>query len=507
MSPQADIARVDSLRAEAQVLARRGSLSAALAKFEEALSLAPLDTELMADLADVAGRMGMHQAALALWGRLLEVEPDRLQAYDGFARALRDLHRYDEAINLLQQVIPEHQDDGRLWNTLGTVLNQAGRTEQAIAFFAQSATLDPASAVARYNLGGARFDLGDLDGAERDLDAALQLSADARHHAMITFAIGLLRLSQGRLEEGWDAYAVRLSPAYEKFVQFDAPGRAWTEGEPLAGLRLLVLAEQGLGDEVMFANVLPDVIEAVGQSSQVTAAVAPRLVALFARSFPKARIIAHATDKPADRPVRSAPGATDADAWAPLASLAGHFRRNTADFPGQGAYLTPDPERVAHWRRWLGDQPAAGLSWRSGKLSGERRRLYPPIEALGPILATPGPRLVNVQYDVEPAELEALGRMAGRPILQPPGLDLRNDLDDLAALCVALDRVISVANATAQIAGACGARLGILSPPAMWPMLGTEGYPWYPAARVFVAPRPGEWDPPLQAAARWLREP
>ena len=192
------------------------------------------------------------------------------------------------------------------------------------------------------------------------------------------------------------------------------------------------------------------------------------------------------------RPRRRAPelAGRRVDLWAPMGSLPRRFRRTLADFRAAGGYLKPDPGRVAHWRAWLGDgPPAVGVSWRSGKVSGDRRRQYPPQSEWIPLLQTPGVRIVNLQYGDCAEELATFGQRCGRPILEPPGIDLREDIDDLAALCAALDLVVSVSNATGALAGACGAKVALIAGPAAWPRLGTDRMPWYPQARVLLAAR------------------
>ncbi len=213
---------------------------------------------------------------------------------------------------------------------------------------------------------------------------------------------------------------------------------------------------------------------------------------------------AHATELKTGRPLRTAPGAGDpraVDVWAPMASLPRGFRRNLADFPAGGGYLQPDPARVAHWRDWLGaGPPAVGITWRSGKVEGDRRRNYPPLELWAPMLRTPGVRFVNLQYGECAEELRTLAELSGAGILQAPGLDLREDIDDLAALCTALDLIVSVGNATGALAGACGRPLVLISGPSAWPRLGSEGYPWYPQAQVLAAESFEDWSPVMRQA-------
>jgi hypothetical protein len=445
----------------------------------------------------------MPQVAAGLWARVLAADPDRLEATDGYARTLRDQGRYDEAIATLRAAALEHPEDARLWNSLGVTLAAADQPEAALTFFDEAVRLDPRSATAHYNRGGARFDLADLAGAADDYGRAAKLAKRPGDAAMVAFARATLLLAQGDLAAGWDAYEARFHRDYGAAPIFEAPGQRWRPGDKLEGRRLLVVGEQGLGDELMFANLLPDVAEALGPEGRLTLAVEPRLVGLFARSFPGSRVIAHATDRKAGRRRRSVPDADrTTQLWAPMGSLCRRFRRAVDTFPDRAGYLRADPARVDHWRGWLGaGPPVVGVTWRSGQMLAERRRQYPRLQDWVPLLKTSGVRFLNLQYGDSAEEIAALRDMAGVEIVQPPGIDLREDIDDLAALCCALDLVVAVANATGALAGACGAPLALLSPAATWPRLGTAAYPWYPQA-AGPAPRTvGDWAEPLAEAA------
>ena len=481
----------------------------ALDAYQAALAACPDDPDLLAALAELAARIELHEVAAKLWRQVSALQPERLEAADGQARALRELGRFDEAVALLRETLMAHPEEPRLWNTLGVTLAQQGDSELALTFLDEAVRLDPGFAVALHNRGGARFDLGQLEAAAADFQAAGKLARKPADRAMIEFAAATLKLAQGKLAEGWDAYEARFSPDLSFSVVFDAPGRPWTPKTPLAGRRLLVLAEQGLGDEIMFANMLPDVLHDLGADGRLALAVEPRLVELFARSFPAAEVSAHATERTGPHPRRHAPGVSDpssVELWAPMGSLARKHRRDLTAFPTASGYLTPDPVRVAHWRAWLGEgPPAIGLTWRSGKLLGDRRRQYPALEDWAVVMRSPGVRFVNVQYGDCGEELKALSEMAGREVLQPPGLDIRNQIDDLAALLAALDFVISVPNATGALAGAVGAPLAIIGGPAAWSRLGTSGHPWYPRARALVPARFGDWRPMLEQAAELAR--
>lgn len=492
-----------SARAKAARLQAEGNLSAALLEYEAALAAAPDDPALLAAMAGLAERLEMPQAAARFWAEAEASGADRAEAVDGQARALSELGRFDEAVALLQATLPALPEEARLWNRLGVTLTQAGQAETALTFFDESVRLNGCSSAALYNRGGARFDLGRLAEARADFDLAREAASKPSDIAMIDFAAATLLLARGDLASGWDAYEARHAADLPNPVTYVAPGRRLTPRDSLRGRRVLVLAEQGVGDEIMFANLIPDLIKAIGVEGRLSLAVEARLVALCQRSFPGVEITAHATGVDGTAKVRSAPQAdAAAELWTPLASLAGRFRSSQADFPTEPAYLRPDPLRVAHWRAWLGaGTKAVGLTWRSGKRLGDRRRNYPPLETWAPMLRTPGLRFVNLQYGDCADELRVLEGFGSIEIIEPPGIDLRADLDDLTALCAALDLVVGVANATTQLAGACGCPSLLLTPPAAWPMLGTDRYPWHPATQVVVCPAAGEWAPAMSRAA------
>jgi hypothetical protein len=270
------------------------------------------------------------------------------------------------------------------------------------------------------------------------------------------------------------------------------------------------VGEQGLGDEVLFANLLPDVIEALGPDGRLALAVEPRQVKLFQQSFPDAEVGAHATYRIDGRAlVRAAPFAETSgpfDLWTPMGSLLRRFRRSLGDFPATGAYLAADPQRVRFWRdrlASLGDAPKVGVLWKSLKLNAARRRFFSPFDQWRPVLDTPGVQIVNLQYGDCAEELET-ARAEGLSIWSPPDIDLKDDLDDVAALGCALDLVIGPPNATTNIAAACGAKVWMIAPPGAWTQLGTAGFPWYPAVRAFSPVALGDWSEVMAELARAL---
>jgi hypothetical protein len=185
------------------------------------------------------------------------------------------------------------------------------------------------------------------------------------------------------------------------------------------------------------------------------------------------------------------------------------YRRDLSAFPAEAGFLKPDPARVAYWREQLaalGGEPAVGIVWKSLLNDSGRRRFFSPFEQWRPILGTPGVRFVNLQYGDCRAEIAEARARLGVEIWTPPGIDLKNDLDDVAALSAAVDLVIGPANAATNIAAAVGAPVWFISVPAAWPRLGAETYPWYPQTRTFLPAAYNNWTPVMAEIAAALAE-
>ncbi|MBK3736768.1 hypothetical protein GAY29_27510 [Azospirillum brasilense] len=344
-------------------------------------------------------------------------------------------------------------------------------------WFRRALALDPGYAAALCNLGLAVQRLGDDGLAERLYGRALRVVPDL---ALAQFNRGLLQLERGELAEGWAGYGWR-------FASGQAGGArqprlpAW-RGEELAGKRLLIWGEQGVGDTILFSSLCT---EAIARARSVVIEVDRRLVPLFARSFPGALVRPQSPD---------AVAVPDCDLHTPIGSLARVFRRDLSAFPGAAdGWLVPDPARVAVWRERvaaLGPGLRVGIGWRSAVMTESRRAAYSRLDQWGALFAVPGVVFVNLQYGVCEAERVAAEARFGVAIHRWDDLDLTDDVDGTAALMACLDLVIAPATAVGELAAALGVpvwRFGGRD----WTQLGSAVRPWFPAQRLFQ-PRAGE---------------
>ncbi len=493
-------------------LERAGDFANSIKAYESALKLLPDHGEVANDLGRLAFRMGMSPQAEALFRHFLVRYPDHPEGANNLACAIRDQGRFSEAIDALRPAIIKTPDFPMLWNTMGTIVSEQGDFVNAQVFFEEALRLEPGFAKARHNLGNVKLLLGDAASALVDCDAALAEVTAEEERQMMRLARSTILMGVGRIGDGWDEYESRLHPQFAGRTDFVINRPRWEPGFDLAGKSFLVVGEQGLGDEILFANVVPDLIERLGPNGHLTLAVETRLVPLFQRSFPQATVGAHKTYNIQGRPTRAVHFVEDGstiDFWTPMASLMREFRRSVEAFPSRPSFLVAEPSRVAHWRKVLKKAPAGlkvGLLWKSAVKTDSRQRYYSPFSSWAPVLAQEGVTFVNLQYGDCTEELASAKRDFGVEIWTPPKIDLKQDLDDIAALCCGMDLIVGFANATLNIAAACGVPNFLISVPGAWTRLGTLTSPWYPASRVFLPPGFGQWDHVMGEVASALKE-
>ncbi len=360
--------------------------------------------------------------------------------------------------------------------------------------------LDPTFARLHHNLGYAYTHLGMLDEALAAYDAALEHVKDPSEKLETEHSRALGLIGMGRLEEGFREFEKRNSPRFRAFVNHMIKAPLWA-GEPLDGKRIAIIGEQGLGDEFMFANILPDLQRMVGETGKLQIAVDDRLVTLFQRSYPKAGVGAYddrtLIDPDGNKALRFVPFVTDGgepDYWAPMGTALQYLRKTVSDFPHE-AFIVPDPKKVAAFREVLktkGPGPYVGICWRSMMLAAKRAKYFSALSMWGPILKTPGVTFVNLQYGDAAADIAQAKADFGIDI-HVLDVDLKNDIDGAAALSGAVDLVISAPTAAAANAASVGTEVWFMTAGRTWPQLGTDEYPWYRKTHVYSPEKFGDW--------------
>jgi tetratricopeptide (TPR) repeat protein len=486
-----------------------GELSQAIQMYERAFQLDPTDKDLYLNLGLAAWRMKLLPVAEKFFRLFCELAPDQPMGWNNLAGVMRDESRFDEAIETCRAAIMRMPEQALLWNTMGTILVELSEFDQAAIFYREALRLDPGFTRAWHNLGYGLHHTGPLREALEAYDHALSLTSDPRDRIETLHARSLCLIALGNLKEGFEAYEIRHNQQHRGSALYGIDAPLW-RGEDLDGKTLLVIGEQGLGDEVMFANTLPDLQRAVGLSGRLKIALDSRLRPLVQRSFPEAVVGHYLSTTHNGKDLRLVPWAQKPDFVTPLGSALTQLRTSLEEFPRQ-AFLAPDADRTKAYSDLLSQKPGlkVGICWRSMMINAQRQKYFSAIELWGAILKTPGVHFVNLQYGDCADEIALAESLHGIAIDAIDGLNLKNDLDGAASLSAACDLVISAPTAAAALAGSVGTEVWFLTAGPVWPQLGTDHYPWYRTSTVFSPDQFGNWQEvmPRVAAALSARVP
>jgi tetratricopeptide (TPR) repeat protein len=498
---EADAENPKAFHVLAMALERMGHLHKALVTYERAFELDPEDPELLINLGLTAWHLKLTDGAIKMFQLYIASCPDSPLGYNNLGSCLGDMNRTEEAIEILRAALFRMPEEAILWNSLATVLAESNRPDESLIFYEEAARLAPTFARAYHNLGYAYQHLDELDKALVSYDRALELVKDPAERIETLHSRSICLIGLGRLEEGFREYEIRNNERFRCYFHHVMDSPRW-HGEDVRGKKLLLVGEQGLGDEILFSNILPDAYEAVGPEGKLQICVDPRLIPLFQRTYPKAEVGTYddrtLIDDSGNKALRLIPFASKAnkpDFWVPMGSALQYYRKSLADFPHK-PFLTPDPTRVAEYKQKLALLPGkkVGICWRSMQLGSRRGRFFTAIDAWGDILRTPGVTFVNLQYGDSAPDIARAKEKFGVDIYQMEGLDLKDDIDGTAALCRALDLVLSAPTAAAHTAGSVGTEVWFLAAGYGWPQLGTKEYPWHAKTRVYSPKRLGDWD-------------
>lgn len=470
--------------AQGQACERSGRIAEAKTHFRQAIALDPNIAAAHFGLGFALLSEGNHVEARACYEMGLALDVRNCAAWLNLGTIQYTLGDAAEAVRCYRRAIEIEPRNAKGHFNLGNIHKDFWELDHAIGCYDRAIELDPQLAEAHLNLGVVYQHLGQLDKALASHDCALQIrprDAETRFHRSQT------RLMRGDFT-AWDEYEARWE--YEAAARI-LPQSAW-DGSPIGDKSLFIHAEQGVGDEIMFASCVPDVI---GHARRCCIEVDRRLVGLFARSFPLATVVA----RPASKSSPIDPAASACDLQIAMASLPRIVRRTEASFPRLRRYLVPNATQLQTWQarlRALGSGLKVGISWRGGHSASIRQRRSIALENLTPVLQVPGVHFFNLQYGDCADELSQYRQSAAIQLHSWNDFDPIQDLESFAAQIAALDLVISVDNSTVHFAGALGTPVWTLlhsSPNWRW-MLERSDSVWYSSVRLFRQPSLGDWN-------------
>lgn len=474
----------------ANIALAEGRFDAAVQHNEIVLEHSPTDLAALSNRGRIERARGNWPQAEHFLLRALTVDPLHVPTLETLFSVYDEAEQYAQAIALADRLLENSPESGRWLHMRGFLLyKRLFDPIAADAYFDRAERAGIASAAFWVDRGICARDLGDGTRAETALARARALEPD---NPLPVFHTGLLRLYQQRYAEGWDAYEIRLEDP--QWLDTPLPAPRW-QGEPLDGRPLLVMAEQGLGDEIMFASCLPDLPANVPLHAECI----EKLLPIFRASFPHIHWVAKG-DLPAVAAQCPAPLAI------PMGSLPRLYRRDSASFPRR-AYLNAPAAARAEARDKLAklDGLKVGISWRGGTEITRKRLRSLSLPEVGRLAAVPGIAWINLQYGDCAEELFFLNETCGMTIHHWPGF--LDPYECTAALVSELDLVISVDTTIVHLAGALGQQVWALIPHVPEWRYGFDAVdmPWYPHVDILRQTAAGRWDEPIATALARLR--
>lgn len=438
----------------AKILHERGQVDEAVAGYDGLLNADFDNTDALFYMGTALFQQGRYGLAATVLKQVIQSRPRLQGAYQNLGNCYKAVNNFRAAEEVYRLGL-ELGEDSQLFCCMGSLNINMGSPEKALEWYSKGLAMDPINDVIRFNMGLAYLEMGDW-------------------------------------ARGFDYYDKGFAGGNRPMRSY-ANLPAW-DGSP--GRKVIVWGEQGIGDEIMFSSILPDMIR---HSEKVILDCHPRLVDTMTRSF---GVETHGTRK--NHHLEWLPK-SDADSHVCLTTLANHFRKSDSDFPGT-PYLKADPAMVAKWRK--PGRLRVGISWEGGTpyTRSDLRSIH--ISKLRPILEQDCD-FYSLQYTPNAArDVAAFEEKTGIHLKHYPGAVEVHNYDETVAFIASMDLVITVCTSAYHVAGALGVPVWCMVPwgPAWRYLTKGETSPWYGSARLFRQRREDDWSVVIQRVANELNQ-
>ncbi|HHZ92484.1 TPA: tetratricopeptide repeat protein, partial [Candidatus Poribacteria bacterium] len=482
-------------------LQKQEKLDQAIQVYHRALEINSNYSEASYNLGLALQQQGKLDRAIQSYHRALDINPNYSAAYNNLGLVLQEQGKLDHAVQSYHRALDINPNYGEAYNNLGIALKEQEKLDDAVTAYRRALEINPDYSEAHNNLGNALKEQEKLDDAVLAYRRALEINPDYNeaHNNL-----GLVLLLQGDFSSGWREYEWRLKCKKLSFFlnKRDFPQPLWG-GSNLKQKTILVWTEQGIGDEIMLASMLPTLLK---MNPNVIVECDKRLVPLFQRSLPNIQFV------PREDPANPQLLNPTIDYQIPTGSLGQWLRADEDTFlPKQESYLQACPNKTRRlqkkYRDLAGDKLLVGISWKSTGIDQKRAKTKnAPLKYWTPILSREDCYFINLQYGDIREEIEEYISASGYPVYIDEEVDSLSNLDDFAAQISALDLIVSTSNATVHMSGGLGKKVWVLlssRPDWRW-MLEREDTPWYQTMRLFRQEKAGDWERVFQRASSTL---
>ncbi|MBF0445812.1 MAG: tetratricopeptide repeat protein [Magnetococcales bacterium] len=462
----------------------QGAIDQAVALYQKAISLSPDYPDAHYNLGVALQEQNKLVEATISFQKAISLKPDFAAALSNLGNIFQELNRLDEAVTCYKKAILIDPNYVEAYSNLGAALKDQLKLDEAVLNCKKAISLNPDYAEAHNNLGASLQGQGKIDEAITSFQQAIKISPQ---DVKFRYSMSYVQLLKGELKKGWANYNLRWNDKHHDFTRFFKHENKIWQGEPLKGKRLLVWDEQGVGDNIIFNSMVPDLLD---RGAYIVLECDKRLISLFTRSLPTVTCIPN-NDSFSGDSFRH-----EFDYFIPNGNLGSLLRQDIYSFPKDSGYLLPNSEQKASIRnRYLAINGGVlvGIAWYSKSDKYKNKSIK--LTDLDPLLSIPGVTFVDLQYGDTAVERSEFTKKTGINIIHDDEINQKDDLDSFASQVAAMDLVVTISNTTAHMAGALGVptflMLGI-SPIWYW-MLDRPDSVWYSSLCLFRQKKMGEW--------------
>lgn len=447
-----------------------------------AIEINPLYAEAHSNLGYALKEQGDLDGAISSCKKAIKIKPEYAEAYLNLGEAQKEKGELDSAISSYKRAVHLQPNNAMFLFNLGTTLFEKGDTAMAIATLKEAIKIDPNDEDAYINLGNSLKAQGNLQMAITYYSKSLEIN---ENRADAHFALSLAQLLSGDYRRGLCEYEWRLKRGKRHPLLYALPKCRMWQGEKLeSGLKLLLVAEQGLGDTMQFIRYALDLRQ---KGINVAVCAQPKLHALIENSLGGMKVF---TREDAEKLTEGK--------WIPLLSLPKHLGVSPLDPIISKSYIKPKEIDVVKWRKKLEneDRPIIGINWQGNpeieknEMNGRSIKL----NMFKDIAMTGKYSLLSLQKYHGSEQLENCN-FKHRFVECQDQISSTFDFLETAAIISCCDIVITTDTCIAHLSGAMGKTTWLLLkkiPDWRWGLEGETTF-WYPSIRIFRQEKPGDW--------------
>ena len=425
----------------------------------------------------------------------IKQDPNSIPSIINLGNLFQEQERHEEAIIQYKKAIMINHNDEKIYNNLGLSYFKMHLYENSLEEYRKAIIINPRYEEAIFGLGNSYDMIGNPGEAMKELNRVIAINPN---HARAFFNLAQIQLSLGNFMDGWKNYGWRFKEEINResvLANLNIP--LWDQSKKIQNI--LVIAEQGVGDQILFYSLLNELLDF---NFNVTVIIEHKLLSLFQRSMPKILFI--------ERGIKI--DEAEFDAYIPMCDLGKMFRKELSDFEKvKDHYLYANEQKINAIKiKMSKNKLKCGISWKSNNAIMGKGKSFE-LEFLEPLLKNQNIQFINLQYGDVNHDLSHIKNKYQTDILDTSDIDNYEDMEGLAALIDSCDIIVTSSNSNAHLAGALGKETYLILPKAnsliwYWEHKMDKISQWYKSINIFNQAMTNQWADPISKITKTIEK-